>query len=208
MQYTRKITDQQTGEVFEIKLGEHLTFTEAAKKLKIRRSSFIKVMLNMGICQKEYDPTGKQYRHRLKPEAEQKGLGFRIYGEHGPFDVLSPMAVDWITDELTERLVDSNIDEDTKGAIKALKAFAAQTKEGLDTEGNVRWLLDYYPNLPVTEVGKGLGVSRELVHRYQARRNDQLAYSRRKRSAPLGEALAEFTDETSASSNGVTVEIT
>ena len=72
----------------------------------------------------------------------------------------------------------------------------------------MRWLLDYYPNLPVKEVGKGLGVSRELVHRYQTRRNDQLEHSQKKRFAPLEEKLSEFTDETSASSNGTTIKST
>ncbi|PKR59930.1 hypothetical protein [Thalassospira lohafexi] len=195
MKYTRKVTDQITGEVYEISLGEHLTFTETAIKLKIKRSSLIKVLLHMEICQREYDPIANQYRHRLKPEAKEKGLGYRIYGDNGPFDVLSQIALDWISAELKQHLLDTNLDKATRDAMKALNNFGKTRTQELDTEGKVRWLLDYHPDLPVTEIGKGLGISRELVHRYQRHRNKQLWWSQKKRHAPLEKTLSGLTQD-------------
>tara|TARA_A100000171_G_C2134649_1_gene149297 strand:- start:1934 stop:2554 length:621 start_codon:yes stop_codon:yes gene_type:complete len=185
MQYTRKITDQQTGETFEINLGEHLPFTEAANELKIKRSSLIKVLHNMGLCQKEYDAVAKEYRHRLKPEAKERGLGYRIMGKQGPFDVLSPSAMDWIKDELSGQLKATSISKETETAIEALSQFNNIRKEELNLEGKVRWLMDHFPNLPVADLSKGLGVSRAIVHRYRAIRKDQLAKKLEQRSAPL-----------------------
>mgnify|MGYP000005812833 CR=1 FL=1 len=189
MQYTRKITDQQTGEVFEIKLGEHLTFTEAANKLKIRRSSLIRLLLNLGICQKEYDAVAKDYRHRLKPEAKERGLGYRILGKHGPFDVLSPAALDWVTDELAVQSRTTDIKPETRTAIQAMISYEQKIREKLDLEGKVRWLMDHFPKLPVADISKGLGISRALAHRYQTRRDSQLAFRHKKRGARLDHKL-------------------
>ncbi|PKR54046.1 hypothetical protein [Thalassospira marina] len=189
MEYTRKVTDLDTGEVRKISIGEHLTFTEAADKLQVMRSSLIKVLLHLGVCQKEYDPVARENRHRLKPEAQEKGLGYRIMGEHGPFDVLSPTAMAWLKEDLNEHLAAPVLDPQTVIALGLLHQEDQTRISKLDVEGKVRWLFDHFPRLPVVAVAKGLGVSRELVHRYLAKCRDQLRRQMEKRLAPLHEKL-------------------
>jgi len=195
MQYTRKITDQQTGEVFEIQLGEHLPLTEAANNLKIRRSSLLRLLLRLGICQKEYDSVARASRHRIKPEAVKKGLGYRIFAEHGPYDVLSPSAIDWVADELKVQSKTTDVKPETRTSIQALNSYENVRKEELDLEGKVRWLMDHFPHLQVADISRGLCISRALIHRYQTRRENQLEYRRKKRNAPLNLKLVWPIDD-------------
>lgn len=186
MHYLRKVTDLETGEVKTITIGEHLTFTEAAQKFGVSRSSFRNVLLHLGLCQKEFDPVAGENRYRLHPEAVKKGLGYRIMGPHGPFDVLSPSALEWIEEDLKGLLAATTLDRPTITALQALDSFEANRACKLDVEGKVRWLADHFPALPVHQVAKGLGVSREIVHRYLKKRSDQLrrGCERRTRSLP------------------------
>lgn len=174
MHYFRKVTDLETGEVRKISIGEHLPFSEAAQRFGVTRSSLIKVLLHLGICQKEFDTVAGEHRYRLCPEAQKKGLGYRIMGPRGPFDVLSPAALEWIEEDLKALLAATTFDRPTITALQALYRFDADRTRKLDVEGKVRWLADHTPDLPVNQVAKGLGVSREIVHRYLKKRDDQL----------------------------------
>lgn len=113
-------------------------------------------------------------------------------GPRGPFDVLSPAALEWIEEDLKALLAATTFDRPTITALQALDSFDADRACKLDVEGKVRWLADHFPDLPVNQVAKGLGVSREIVHRYLKKRNDQLrrASERRRRSFPDSGSLS------------------
>lgn len=196
MDYFRKVADLETGEVRTISIGEHLTFTEAAQRFGVARSSLIKILLHLGLCQKEFDAVAGEYRYRLHPAAQKKGLGYRIMGPHGPFDVLAPTALEWIEADLKALLSATTMDQPTIAALQALDRFEAGRSERLDVEGRVRWLKDHFPDLPVRQVAKGLGVSERIVHRYLKKQDDQLrrALEARFRVFPSPEPV--FTDQT------------
>lgn len=195
MHYLRKVTDLETGEVKTISIGEHLTFTEAAQKFGVSRSSFRNVLLHLGLCQKEFDPVAGESRYRLRPEAVKKGLGYRIMGPHGPFDVLSPSALEWIEEDLKALLAATSFDKPTIVALQALDSFEADRHHKLDVEGKVRWLADHFPDLVVRQVAKGLGVCERLVHRYRTKQDDQLqrAWEKRRRSYPVNAPTDSFS---------------
>ena len=185
MHYFRKVTDLETGEVHRISIGEHLPFAEAAQRFGVSQSTLVKVLLHLGLCQREYDPVAKSHRHRLHPEAVKKGLGFRIMGKHGPFDVLSPTALEWIEEDLKPLLAATELDLSTREAFQALNAFEADPLLKMGLEGEVYWLVNKFPELPVRQMAKGLGVSERLVHRYLDRRRKQLLGSSEQRSRQL-----------------------
>lgn len=174
MMYRRKVTDLETGEVKTVHIGDHLTFSEAANKFGVTRRSFTKVLTDLNLCQREWDEVAGQHRNRLPHEAVEKGLGYRIMGEHGPFDVLSPIALKWIEEDLSAILVAASQDPASQEAFQSLNAFIANRPKGLDVEGKVLWLMDHYPKLPTGRISEGLGVSKSLVHRYKRKREDQL----------------------------------
>lgn len=178
MQYFRKVTDLETGEVKTVSLGEHLTFTQAAERFNVARSSLVKVLLHLGLCQKEFDPVAGEHRHRLHPEAQKKGLGYRILGPRGPFDVLAPTALEWIEADLKALLAATTFDKATVVALQALDGFDADRLRKLDPEGKIRWLDDHFPGLPVRQMAKGLGISESLFHRIRKKRADQVQQAR------------------------------
>lgn len=189
MEYKKKYTDLETGKVVTTSIGDHLPFREVAAKFQISRSTLIKVMTELGLCQKEYDPVALAYRNRLVPEAAEKGMGFRILGEYGPFDVLSPIAIEYIQENLAEMLEKTALDKATRDALSALREHEQQRRTNLNTEGKVRWLLDYFPNVELTQLAAGLGISRQVVHRYKKKKEDQLKRALRRRTAPLHEVF-------------------
>lgn len=173
MIYRRKIPDLETGEIHTIHIGDHLTFTEAAVKFGVTRKAFTKVLTRLNLCQREWDEVAGQFRNRLHPAAVEKGLGYRIMAKHGPFDVLTPAALEWIAEDLSAILVATSQDPASQEAFQALNTFIANRQACLDVEGKVRWLLDCYPKLPVGRISEGLSVSASLVHRYRNKRDDQ-----------------------------------
>lgn len=197
MQYFRKVTDLETGEVKTVSLGEHLTFTEAAQRFNVARSSLIKALLHLGLCQKEFDPVAGEYRHRLHPEAQKKGLGYRLLGPRGPFDVLAPSALEWIEADLKGLLAATTFDRSTIVALQTLDGFDADRLHRLDVEGKIRWLDDHFPGLPVRQMAEGLGISESLFHRIRKKRADQVQQARERLRGSLvshAPSAAPYTD--------------
>ena len=177
MIYTRQVTDYETGEVFRISLGEHLTFTEVAKKLEVTRPVLNKAMMEGGLCQKEFDAVAGFYRVRLHPDAVEKGLGFRIISQHGPFDVLSPLGQE-LTEESLRAYLIANSPTQWRPAFDALWDYEGERqRHGLgkmQAQMRVCWLLDHFGDIPADVIAKGIGVSWQLVYRHKSIRNGQL----------------------------------
>jgi predicted DNA-binding protein (UPF0251 family) len=191
MHYFRDVTDLEPGEAHRLSIGEHLTFTDAAQRFQISRSSLIKVLLHLNLCQKEYDKVAGEFRHRLHPEAVKKGMGCRIMGKHGPFDVLSPITLEWLEEDLKALLSVTELDRQTVEAFQALREFEADPLLKMDLEGKVYWLTNRFPMLQVRQMAKGLGVSERVIHRYLARRRSQLERASAWKRLPKAEASGE-----------------
>lgn len=182
MNYTRLETDYETGEVFRIDIGEHLTFSELAKKLEVSRSVLTKAMLEIGLCQREFDEVADKYRNRLHPSAVKKELGHRIMGVHGPFDVLSPIGQEVAINGLKDYLFHNSADS-WRPMFAAMMAYQEDRKaydKGVFTaQMKVCWLLDHVCDVPINVIADGLGVSEGLVYKFVRIRNSQLEEDRR-----------------------------
>ena len=170
MEYTRLETDYDTGEVFRISIGEHLPFTETAKKLEVSRLTLGKAMLEGDLCQREYDEVAKKDRIRLHPEAVEKGLGFRIMGERGPFDVLSLVGIEVAEGMLQSYLLSISPDQ-WRHVFEALKDFEAdRQKRGIDplsAKKRSSWIAYHFGEIPIEILAGGIGVCSSLVYRHK-----------------------------------------
>ena len=178
MKYNRKITDLDTGEIISISLGEHRTITETADHLKVSRKSLTEVLLKMEICRREYDEVAGKTRIRLHPDAVESGLGYRIMGPHGPFDVTTPLCLEVIKDELKKHLK-SKCPTKWHPVFNALHDFetwrAKEKMSELTPQMKVCWIVDQFGDVPPETIAKGIGVANSLVYRYLSYRKKQLA---------------------------------
>jgi hypothetical protein len=182
MNYTRQVTDLDTGAKSWLDLGDHRPLTEVAKDLGVGSQTFRKALLQMGLLQREFDERSKQHRNRLTAGAVDSGFGVR-HDNKGfqqdldctPFDVLSPSGVAYVRDYLPMALVEiGRLPAGVANALETLRAFEAKRKVGSMTpEMRVCWLADHHPDLGPADVAAGVGVSETLVHRYRARQIDQ-----------------------------------
>lgn len=95
-----------------------------------------------------------------------------------PFDVLSPLGLEYIRDNLPQARdeLTNEIDKPVQAARDALRAFEKARGEDLDAQGRVWWTLHHYPMLSERQVAKVLGVSPGLVNRYSHRRKKKVEF--------------------------------
>jgi hypothetical protein len=142
----------------------------------------VKLLETLRIVRLEYDSVAKHNRHRLRPEAVEQGLGYRVISSQGcPFDVLSPKALELVRQDLPGFLASLIEDRLSREAAQALEAADQHRTEKLDSEGKTLWLLDHYPDLTQAQVAKVVGVSERLVRKYKAKREKQLESLRKYR---------------------------
>ncbi|WNK00414.1 hypothetical protein L2D14_03065 [Thalassospiraceae bacterium LMO-JJ14] len=105
-------------------------------------------------------------------------MGYRIIGEHGPFDVLSPLCREIIEDDLKAFLA-SQCPSRWTPVFDALSDFEGFRKgEGmskLDPQMKVCWIVDHFGEVPAEIIAKGIGVGKSLVYRYLEYRKRQIA---------------------------------
>lgn len=192
MEYTRKVTDLDTGETKWLPLGEHLTLTEAATRFGVGPRKFREALLHLGLLSREMDDRGEQHRCRLTPEAVRSGFGLRhdrfgLVGEteRHPFDVLSPLGMDYVKDHLPAALAAFDAPpEKVTAAVVALAGFERERLSSLSPEMRAAWVADHFPALAAGEVAAAIGVSRQLVERYLKRRKRQLEEAMARRGLP------------------------
>jgi len=182
MNYKRQITDLDTGKKSWIDLGDHRPLSDVAKDLGIGPRRFRDVLAYMGLLSREWDDRSQQHRFRLTPGAVASGLGirhdnkgFQYDPDRTPFDVLSPVGVEYIRDHLPAALAAlSELPGEVRDALTALEAFAARQLTAMTPEMRVCWLTCRYPNMGPSQIAQGIGISETLVHRYRARRDRQI----------------------------------
>lgn len=185
MLYSTATLDRATGEMVSASLGEWLTISEVGRTYDTGPRRTRQILVHMGFLA----PEGRRYR--LPLEAVAKGWGKRLKNPSTgrPFDVVSPegqrlIALGW-ADAATDLEAEESGEPEVAEATAALEAFAARRAIGLDTEGRVRWLLDYFPDLDSGQVAEAVCVSRQLVERYAGRRKEQVAALETLKAKPL-----------------------
>lgn len=182
MQYKQPVVNLDTGEKSWLELGDHLPLTDVAKELSIGPRHFRQVLVHLGILHREWDDRSRQHRRRLTPGAVQSGLGirhdnkgFQYDPDASPFDVLSPLGVQYVRDHLFAALMHlGELPENVRNAVAALDAAASKRLTSMTPEMKVSWLTHRDPDLAAADVAKALGISETLVHRYRGRRTEQI----------------------------------
>lgn len=193
MKYMRKIEDLDTGETEWVDLGDHRPLTEVATSLGLGPREFRRLLVAMQIVMPEWDEASKQFRHRLTPAAVASGFGMRHdnKGFHHspdktPFDVLSPLGVEYIRENIARaRAVVARLPPPARTAGDALRAFEARRGGKLDNEGKVRWLARHCPAITQQQIADLLGVTQQAVSKHLATMERQIRTAKAKaRTSP------------------------
>lgn len=182
MNYVRQVTDLDTGKKSWIDLGDHRPLSDVAKDFGIGPRRFRDALDYLGLLSREWDDRSQQHRFRLTPGAVASGFGirhdnkgFQYDPDRTPFDVLSPVGVEYVREHLPAALAAlSELPGDVRDAFAALGAFEARRLTAMTPEMRVCWLTCRYPSLGPSDIAQGLGISETLVHRYRARRERQI----------------------------------
>lgn len=182
MQYMQPVIDLDTGKKAWLDLGDHLPLSDVAKMLGVGPRRFRAVLVHMGILHREWDDHAKEHRNRLTPGAVQSRFGFRHDNkgfrhdpDRSPFDVLSPLGVEYVREHLASALIELNkLPKPVQDALARLEDAQAKRQSEMTPEMRVYWFADHYPELDAAHVAKGLGISEALVHRYRGRRVRQI----------------------------------
>lgn len=182
MQYTRKIVDLDTGEASWVDLGDHRPLSEVATTLGVGPREFRRLLLAMTLVAPEWDDVSKQHRHRLTPGAVASGFGIRHDNkgfhhspDRTPFDVLSPLGVEYVRENLKKaRALLSRRSPPVAAAGQGLEAFESWRSHPLNPEGKVRWLIQHYPNMTHAQIAELVGITRQAASKFIATLNKQI----------------------------------
>jgi AraC-like DNA-binding protein len=182
MQYTRKIVDLDTGEASWVDLGDHRPLSDVASALGVGPREFRRLLLAMTLVSPEWDDVSNQFRHRLTPGAVASGFGIRHDNkgfhhshEKTPFDVLSPLGVDYIRGHLKKaRELLARKRPPVVAAGAALEVFEARRANPLNHEGKVRWLAQSYSEMTHEQISQIVGITRRAVSKHIATMERQI----------------------------------
>ena len=176
MNYVRKVVDLDTGDASWVDLGDHRPITEVASSLGVGPREFRRLLTAMTIVSPEWDGVAKQYRHRLTTGAVASGFGmrhdnkgFQHSRERSPFDVLSPLGVEYIRHHITKaRALVARRSPPEAAAATALDTFEARRSRPMSPEGKTRWMLQHYPAMTHAQIGEIAGITRQAVSKHVA----------------------------------------
>lgn len=193
MQYVRKIVDLDTGDAEWVDLGDHRPLTDVATSLGLGPREFRRLLVAMQIVMPEWDDVSKQFRHRLTPAAvasdfgmRHDNKGFHHSPDKTPFDVLSPLGVEYIRHNMAraKAIVDRR-PPPVRAAGEALDAFETRRGRPLNPEGKVRWLVQHYPAMTHAQVADIVGITRRAVSKHVATMERQIRTAKAKaRTSP------------------------
>jgi hypothetical protein len=179
MHYTDEIIDRMTGELVSVSKGNWITIAELAELFGVGRRQASTILREMDFL--VVVGSGKNSRHQIAPWVSARGWGQtnRRMTDKYPFDVISPEAVQWISERwskaaaaVRERTHDGPVAE----AASALEDFkTTRDRNGMSVEGQARWLIDHFPHLTHQQISDVLSVTRQVIDRYMKVRQRQLA---------------------------------
>ncbi|RWP72793.1 hypothetical protein [Mesorhizobium sp.] len=190
MEYTSETIDDTTGEIVQAPIGSWITITEYGQTKGVGRKQVRDVLSGLGILQNETeDHTPKHAsfaerklttRRRLTTKSVRSGLGKRIFSIVGrPFDVISPKGQAWIDQRWADAVQTIKTDITSSPVVVAaqvaLGEFMVSRRLRLDPEGQVRWLLDHFPDVAQADMSRLTGASTRMVSHYVGNRTDQIS---------------------------------
>jgi len=174
MEYFHEVLDRSSGQLVRISQGDWITITELGEIMGAGKRATRAVLREMGFLTVE--GTGRNSRHRLASWVTNRGWGRRIHRSGGfPFDVVGPEARRWIEERwasAAEKVCD--LSGEAKAARGHLSSFLARRRNpAMPPQEQVCWLCDFYPSLSQAEKGRIVGISQQLVGRFEKVRSRQ-----------------------------------
>jgi len=175
--YFQEILDRKTGDLISVDQGDWMTVSELAELLSFGPRRTTTVLRHLGFLQVEGG--GKNNRHRICQWVVERGWGKRCHRKHDrfPFDVISPEAVQWVTERWDHALAE--IEQKACGPVsearQTLDTFeAARLTGAMGIEMKCYWLADHCPAFTHDQIASCLYVTRQLIDRYMDRRSKQI----------------------------------
>lgn len=176
MEYFQDGIDRTTGQLLRISQGDWITLTEFAQLKGVGSRQVRTMLLEVGFLQSEGQ--GRSLRLRLATWVTERGWGIRQRSYRGtPFDVIGPDARHWIEARWDGALAASN-DLSPLGQTAAdhLRAFRdCRIDPDMPVQQQVCWMADHYPTLSQTEKARIIGVSQQVVSKFEAIQRRQRA---------------------------------
>lgn len=187
MEYFQDAIDRSTGEVVRASIGHWITLTEFARAKGVGDRQVRAILADMGILRSEGQ--GRSLKLRLSPWITERGWGKRQRSFKGfEFDVIGPDARDWIEVRWAEALGRfRDLSPLGRTARDHLRAFMDRRHQpDMPVQQQICWMADFYPSLSQSEKARIIGVTQQLVSKYEGIRRRQIAKLIAKRDALAG----------------------
>lgn len=186
MEYHQDLLDRATGELVRISIGDWITLTELGSLYRQGPRRVRAILVELGFLVSEGE--GRNLRLRLAPWVAQRGWGKRLRSAKGqPFDVIGPDARRWIAERWDAAVVEfAELSPLGQTARNHLAAFRDNRKYiDMPVQEQVCWLACYFPNLSQTEKARIIGVTQQVVSKFEGIRTKQLDQRLKRRNAIL-----------------------
>lgn len=186
MEYFQEVLDRSSGQLLRVSQGDWITITELGDIMGAGRRETRAILRAMNFLVVEGQ--GRNARHRLAPWVTDRGWGRRIKRTGCfPFDVLGPNARTWVERNWQSAAEDiADLSDAAKEAQQHFEAFLARRRNSdMPPQEQVCWLCDFYPELSQAEKGRIVGISQQLVSRFEQVRRRQLERKRIARDRQL-----------------------
>lgn len=175
MEYTQDVLERSSGELVSRSLGDWITITEVGEQFGVGPRQTRSILREMEFVVVEGQE--RNSRHRLARWVTDAGWGKRLSPKgRYPFDVIGPKAQAWVASRWAGAAEKSTeVSETGRVAKTNLRAFlAARPDLEASSQGQVARLCDFYPSLSQSEKGRIVGISQQLVGRFEKGRMGRL----------------------------------
>lgn len=174
MEYFQEVLDRSAGKLIKVSQGDWITITELGEIKGAGKRETRAILREMGFLVVEGH--GRNARHRLASWVTDRNWGRRINRKGCyPFDVVGPDARKWIDRQwrtAADKIAD--LSAQATAAQRHLAAFLACRRDPeMPSQEQVCWLCDFYPDLSQMEKARIVGISQQLVSRFEEVRRRQ-----------------------------------
>jgi hypothetical protein len=175
MEYFQDALDRGTGDVLRVSMGDWITLTELATLKGVGPRRTRAILAELGFLVSEGH--GRSLKLRLAHWVTERGWGKRQRSYRGtPFDVIGPEGRRWIEDRWDDAVGEfSELSTQGQTARDHLAAFRERRlNPDMPVQEQVCWLVYHYPDLSQTEKARIIGVTQQVVSKYETIRRRQL----------------------------------
>lgn len=174
MEYFQEVLDRSSGRLAKVSRGDWITITELGEIMRAGKRETRTILREMGFLVLEGQD--RNARHRLSSWVTDRDWGRRIKRKGCyPFDVIGPDARKWVEERwhtAVEKIAD--ISAEARAAQMHLATFLRRRRNPeMPSQEQVCWLCDFYPDLSQMEKARVVGISQQLVSRFEEVRRRQ-----------------------------------